>query len=185
MNKLLKVKNLSINFKVDNEEKNFQAVKNISFDLNKGEVLGIVGESGSGKSVTALSILSLVPENKVFYSKNTSIKLNDTELINAKNSLLNEIRGGKIGFVFQEPMSSLNPLHKIGNQIAETIILHQKMSYKQAKEKTLELLKIVGIKNYIKIFTSDETFLSSLMFTVKFAFTSVLTINLFAFMLIF
>lgn len=148
MNKLLKVKNLSINFKVDNEEKNFQAVKNISFDLNKGEVLGIVGESGSGKSVTALSILSLLPENKVFYSKNTSIKLNDTELINAKNSLLNEIRGGKIGFVFQEPMSSLNPLHKIGNQIAETIILHQKMSYKQAKEKTLELLKIVGIKNY-------------------------------------
>lgn len=148
MNKVLEVKNLSISFKANNEEKNFKAVKNISFKLNKSEVLGIVGESGSGKSVTALSILSLLPENKVFYSKNASIKLNNVELIKAGDDVLNKIRGGKIGFIFQEPMSSLNPLHKIGNQIAETIAIHQKVSNKQAKEQALELLKIVGIRNY-------------------------------------
>lgn len=147
MKKNLEIKNLSIQFKSKDEKHDFKAVNNISFDLNKGEILGIVGESGSGKSVTALSILNLLPKNKAYIDDKSSIKLNSVELIGADNKTLNEARGGKIGFIFQEPMSSLNPLHKIGKQIAETIILHQKLSTKEAKEKTIELLKLVGIKN--------------------------------------
>ncbi len=147
MKKILKISNLSVYFK--SKEKDFQALKNINFDIDDGQVLGIVGESGSGKSVTALSIPSLLPNNKTYHSLNASIIFEGKELIDADEKTLNEIRGNKIGFIFQEPMSSLNPLHRVGNQIAETIILHQKVSAKQAKEKTLELLKLVGIKNAI------------------------------------
>lgn len=146
MNKtLLEVKNLSVCFK--DENKTFTAVNNISFFLQAGEVLGIVGESGSGKSVTALSILGLLPYPRAFHNPNASVKLEGIELINAEEALLQEIRGGKIGFVFQEPMSSLNPLHRIGDQIAETLIIHQKMSAKAAYMQTLRLLKTVGIKH--------------------------------------
>ena len=147
MKKILDINNLSISFNVESQDKLFNAVNNVSFDLYAGEVLGIVGESGSGKSVTALSILSLLQKNKVVYDDKSSIKLNNQELIGANESLLNEVRGGKIGFIFQEPMSSLNPLHKIGNQIAENIIIHQKKSYDVAKKEAIELLKIVGIRN--------------------------------------
>jgi len=147
MKKILKIKNLSVSFKSENQALLFDAVKDISFDLYTGEVLGIVGESGSGKSVTALSILSLLQKNKAVYGAKSSIKLNNQELIGANESVLNEVRGGKIGFIFQEPMSSLNPLHKIGDQIAENILRHQKKNYDEAKKETVELLKIVGINN--------------------------------------
>ncbi len=146
MKKIIEIKDLSLSFKSNNQEV-FHALKDVNLDLYKGEILGIVGESGSGKSVTALSVLSLLPNNKVIYSNKSSIKFEQKELLAADNALLNEIRGGKIGFIFQEPMSSLNPLHKIGDQIAENIVLHQKLNIKQAKEKTLELLDIVGIKD--------------------------------------
>ncbi len=143
---ILDVKNLSVFFRKKNNDV-FQAVKDISFSLEAGEVLGIVGESGSGKSVTALSILGLLPYPKAFCDKKSSIKFKDQEIINAKDVELRQIRGGKIGFIFQEPMSSLNPLHKIGKQIAETIMIHQGLSKKIALQKALKLLMMVGIKN--------------------------------------
>lgn len=143
---ILSVEHLSIGFHKKNGDI-FQAVRDISFKLNAGEVLGIVGESGSGKSVTALSILGLLPYPKAFLTKESSIKFNGQELLNAKDVELRQIRGGKIGFIFQEPMSSLNPLHKIGKQIAETIMIHQGVSKKIAMQKALKLLITVGIKN--------------------------------------
>lgn len=141
---LLQINNLSIGFKDKNGQR-YNVVKNISLCLNKGEVLGIVGESGSGKSLTALSILGLLPYPKAFHAKESSIKFAGQELLNNKN--LQEIRGKRIGFVFQEPMSSLNPLHTVGYQIAETLILHQKMSIASAKKEVVRLLKLTGIKN--------------------------------------
>ena len=143
---ILSVEHLSIGFHKKNGDI-FQAVRDISFKLNAGEVLGIVGESGSGKSVTALSILGLLPYPKAFHAKESSIKFNGQELLNTKDVELRQIRGGKIGFIFQEPMSSLNPLHKIGKQIAETIMIHQSVSKKTAMQKALKLLITVGIKN--------------------------------------
>ena len=143
---LLKVKNLSIDFKRDNGD-SFAAVNNISFNLKKGEVLGIVGESGSGKSVTALSVLGLLPHKKATIGVNSSIKLNGNELINASDKDLRQVRGGQIGFIFQEPMSSLNPLHRVGEQVAENLLIHQKITLKQAKRQAVRLLKLAGIKN--------------------------------------
>ncbi len=147
MKKILEIRNLSIFFNSKNQKEDFQAVKNINFDLYEGEILGIVGESGSGKSVTALSIPGLLPNNKSYHNTDCSIKLMEQELFNADNQTLNKVRGGQIGFVFQEPMSSLNPLHKIGHQIAENILQHQNVSKKEAKAKAIELLKLVDIKN--------------------------------------
>ena len=146
MSKILEIKNLSIFFNGQNQNDTFTAVDNISFDLYTGEILGIVGESGSGKSVTALSIPGLLSQNKSVYSLESSIIFDNTDILNAKDSTLSEVRGGKIGFIFQEPMSSLNPLHKIGDQIAENIMQHQQKSYKQAKQEAVDLLKLVGIK---------------------------------------
>lgn len=141
---LLKINNLSVGFYSSANYK-YKVVKNISFELNKGEVLGIVGESGSGKSITALSIMGLLPYPKAFHTKESSIKYNDIELLNNPN--IREYRGNKISYIFQEPMSSLNPLHSIGKQIAEILILHQKMSEKEAKSEAVRLLKVTGIKN--------------------------------------
>ena len=127
---LLEVKNLSIGFN-HYEGYSYKVVKDISFDLEKGEILGIVGESGSGKSLTALSILGLLPYPKAFHSKTSSIKFNGEELIDNDN--IRSFRGNKIGFVFQEPMSSLNPLHTIGKQISEVLMIHQNLSAKKAR----------------------------------------------------
>ena len=141
---LLEIRNLGIGFN-HSEGYKYKVVKNVNFDLNAGEVLGVVGESGSGKSITALSILGLLPYPKAFHTKNSSIKFKGIELLNNPN--IQQFRGNKFGFVFQEPMSSLNPLHSIGKQIVETLILHQKMSFKQAKLETIRLLELTGIKN--------------------------------------
>lgn len=141
---LLEVKNLSVCFHKTGQ-KDFCAVKNVSFALDKGEILGIVGESGSGKSLTALSILGLLPYPRAYHPQGSSIKFAQTELID--NPHIRQFRGGKIGFIFQEPMSSLNPLHTIGRQIAETLILHQDISPRQAAGKVLRLLKLTGIPN--------------------------------------
>lgn len=144
MNKpILKVTDLSVGFHRDG--KDFYAVNDVSFELNKGEVLGIVGESGSGKSLTALSILGLLPYPKAFHDKKSSIKFNEIELIN--NPKLSRFRGNRLGFIFQEPMSSLNPLHTVGHQIAETLILHQGLTAKKARREVLRLLTLTGIKN--------------------------------------
>ena len=105
---LLEVKNLTVGFS-SRDEQQALAVDDVSFSLDKGEVLGIVGESGSGKSVTALSILGLLPYPKAYHLSQSSITFNGLELLNAQENLLRGIRGSKIGFIFQEPMSSLNP----------------------------------------------------------------------------
>lgn len=143
---LLEVKNLSVIFKRNNQSP-FIAVDNIAFSLKKGEVLGMVGESGSGKSVTALSVLGLLPQGKAEIADNSSIRFNGEELIGAPEQDLRQIRGGQIGFIFQEPMSSLNPLHRVGKQVAENLLMHQKITIKQAKRQTIKLLKLAGIKN--------------------------------------
>ena len=101
----------------------------------------------SEKAVPALSILSLLQQNKAVYGDKSSIIFENKELITSDINLLNGIRGNKIGFVFQEPMSSLNPLHQIGDQIAENIMQHQKKSYSKSRQKAVELLELVGIKN--------------------------------------
>ena len=141
---LLEVKNLSVFFRNSNGLAT-QAVKDVSFAVERGEVLGIVGESGSGKSVTALSLLGLLPYPKAFHSSNSSVLLQGRELIGDKK--IQQIRGNKIAFIFQEPMSSLNPLHRIEKQISEALILHRGFSAKEAKREVLRLLKMTGIRN--------------------------------------
>ena len=141
---LLEVKNLSVFFR-DSKGLAKQAVKDVSFELQTGEILGIVGESGSGKSVTALSLLGLLPYPRAFHSSNSSIKFDNRELIGCK--YIQQIRGNKISFVFQEPMSSLNPLHRIEKQISEVLMLHRGFTRVEAKKEVLRLLKLTGIKN--------------------------------------
>ena len=144
--KILKIKNLSVYFK-NNKQTDFCAVNDVNISLEQGKILGIVGESGSGKSVTALSILGLLPFPKAYHSENSSILFNQQELIGLAEEKFRQIRGNKISFIFQEPMSSLNPLHKIGAQIAESLLLHQHLSKTEIKAKTLELLNLVNIPN--------------------------------------
>ncbi len=139
---LLEITRLSVGFHGAADK---LAVRDVSFRLNRGEILGIVGESGSGKTLTALSVLGLLPYPRAYHEKSSSIRLNGTELIN--NPGLRQYRGSKIGFIFQEPMSSLNPLHTIEQQISETIMLHQQASRTQARQQTLKLLKLTGITN--------------------------------------
>lgn len=145
---LLEVKNLSINFKANSmENADKQAVRDISFSIDEGEILGIVGESGSGKSISALSIVGLLPYPKAYHSSKSSIKFEGQELVNASENELRKIRGNKIAFIFQEPMSSLNPLHTIEKQIAESLMLHRGMSAKESHKEVLNLLKLTGINN--------------------------------------
>ena len=139
---ILEIKHLSLYFKRNNQE-DFEAVKDVSFKVEQGEILGIVGESGSGKSVTALSILGLLPYPKAYHTKESSIIFNQQELVGLDEKSFRQIRGNKISFIFQEPMSSLNPLHKIGAQIAESLKIHQNLSREQIKKRTLELLQLV------------------------------------------
>ncbi len=143
MSPILEVNHLSVYFR-QNGEKTI-AAEDVSFKLDKGEILGIVGESGSGKSVTALSVLGLLPYPKAFHAANSSIRFNGAELLH--NPEICSYRGNRVGFVFQEPLSSLNPLHKIGDQIAETLHRHSNLSAKRIRGRVMELLRLTGIKN--------------------------------------
>ena len=122
MDNLLKIKNLSVSFNV--EDKITKAVKNLSLNLGKGEALGIVGESGSGKSVTALSILKLLPYPTAFHPSG-EIYYNNKNILNSTEEELQKIRGNNISMIFQEPMTSLNPLHNIRKQVTEVLFLHK------------------------------------------------------------
>ncbi|MEM9469404.1 MAG: ABC transporter ATP-binding protein [Pseudomonadota bacterium] len=144
MNKsLLTVQNLSVDFKTP--ERTFHAVKNVSFDVEEGQTMALVGESGSGKSVTALSIMQLLPYPLASHSDESSIQFNGEELVGKKDGFMRHIRGSQIGMIFQEPMTALNPLHSIERQIGEVLRLHQKMSEDKARIRVKELLDMVQL----------------------------------------
>ncbi len=143
MSNLLEVKNLTVGFKV--RDSIFTAVEDASFEINKNETMALVGESGSGKSVSAMSILQLLPEGKTIFSKDSSIKFNHSEILEMSNKQLQSIRGKKISMIFQEPMTSLNPYHRVGNQIVESILSHEDVSKKDAEKKAKELMELVEI----------------------------------------
>ncbi len=141
MKKLLEVKNLKTSFFTHLGE--VQAVRNISFDLEEGDILGIVGESGSGKSVTSLSIIGLIDDPGEIVSG--EILFEGTDLTKLKENDLNTYRGNEISMIFQDPMTSINPVFSVGNQLIEVIRCHQNISKTHAKEKAIDLLKMVGI----------------------------------------
>lgn len=143
-NILLKVNNLKTYFHTDNGI--LKAVDDVSFYVNEGETLGIVGESGCGKSITSLSLVRLVETPPGKYEKGEII-FNGEDMLKISEQRLREIRGNDIAFIFQEPMTSLNPIFKIGKQISETMILHRGMSKKQAHEESIRMLDLVKIPN--------------------------------------
>ena len=143
----LEIKDLNIHFKT--EEGNFNAVKNISIEINKGEIVGLVGESGSGKSVTSLAIMRLLEKNT---SISGQILFDDLNLLSLKEKEMQKFRGNQIGMIFQEPMTSLNPVLKCGKQVAESILLHQNTNKKVAKEKTILLFEEVKLPNPEEVF---------------------------------
>jgi peptide/nickel transport system ATP-binding protein len=139
---LLEVKHLQTYFFTDDGVA--KSVDDVSYTVDRRETLGVVGESGCGKSVTALSIMRLIPDppgktvgGEVIFDGKDLLKLPEEEM--------RKIRGNKIGMIFQEPMTSLNPVFTVGNQIEESVLLHQKVTKEQAKEKAIEMLKLVGI----------------------------------------
>ena len=152
---LLQVKNLSVDFKSENGL--HPAVKDISFEVHKGETLAIVGESGSGKTVTSLSILQLLKgphvepyRGDILFSQDGT---SQSSLGNLSEKSLCAIRGNRIAMIFQEPMTSLNPVQRCGNQVMEAILLHQKVTRKKAREKTLALLERVQLKDPGQVFS--------------------------------
>ena len=140
---LLEVRNLQTTFDLT-KKLSIQAVDGVSFRVHPGETLAIVGESGSGKSVTSLSIMGLLPKDVGRVSAG-SIKLQGREITTLSDAEMRDIRGREIGMIFQEPMTSLNPVHTIGQQIAEMVIRHQKLSKSRARARAIEMLELVGI----------------------------------------
>mgnify|MGYP005963592775 CR=1 FL=1 len=142
--RLLEVKNLKVSFNVGKTK--LTAVENVEFSLDKGKVIGIVGESGCGKSVTATSILRLVPPAVSIIDESSQILFDGEDLVKAPEARMREIRGNEISMIFQEPMSSLNPVYRIGDQMLEMIRTHNKqISKKDALDQCVEMLKRVGI----------------------------------------
>ncbi|MBI4031281.1 MAG: ABC transporter ATP-binding protein [Proteobacteria bacterium] len=140
---LLKISDLGVSFRT--QDRVVDAVRGVSFAIDKGETVALVGESGSGKSVTALSVMQLLPYPLADHAKGSSIVFDGQELVGAPDSLMQKIRGRRIGMIFQEPMTSLNPLHTIEKQIGEVLFLHQGMNRDQAAARVCELLDLVGL----------------------------------------
>ena len=138
---LLQVKDLYTSFFTSSGE--VKAVNGVSFNLEEGKVLGIVGESGSGKSVTAYSILQILTNPGRIVSG--SIKLKGQELVGCSKETMQKIRGNQISIIFQDPMTSLNPVFTIGNQLMEAILLHTNRNKEEAKSRAIEMLKLVGV----------------------------------------
>lgn len=148
--KLLEVKNLKTYFY--HEEGIVRAADDISFDVDRGETLGVVGESGCGKSVTSLSLIQLVPQphgeivgGEILYYKEVGLPPVDVAKLGSHSKEMRNIRGNEIAMIFQEPMTSLNPVYTVGDQIVESILLHQNVRRKQARAKAIEMLNLVGI----------------------------------------
>ena len=140
--KLLEVKDLSVSFNTYAGE--VQALRGISFSVDRGETLAIVGESGSGKSVTVQTVMKLIPMPPGEI-KGGEILFQREDLIKVSDERMRELRGGKIGMIFQDPMTSLNPTIKVGNQIMEGILIHKKVTKEEAKKQAIEMLRKVGI----------------------------------------
>ena len=140
---LLSIENLSVSFHMG--KRVTKAVEHVSLYLEKGETLGLVGESGSGKTVTAMSILRLLPGSAVYPSG--AIFFNGKDCLTLDEDKIRKIRGNRISVIFQQPMTSLNPLHRIGKQVKETLFLHQAVSHSEADKKALSWLERVGLKN--------------------------------------
>lgn len=139
--RLLEVKNLRTSFFTHLGE--IKAIRGVSFNLNRSEAIGIVGESGSGKSVTSLSIMKLLQfPGKIVDGE---ILFKGQNVVNKSNKEMMQIRGNEIAMIFQDPMTSLNPVYSIGNQIVEVILKHQNLSKSEAREKAIEMLRLVGI----------------------------------------
>ena len=141
---LLEIENLGVRFHA--EDGGINAVHSASLEIEEGETVALVGESGSGKSVTALSVLQLLPYPRASHPSG-SVRFGGEELLGAQADRLRALRGGRISMIFQEPMTSLNPLHSIEKQISETLILHRGLDKAQARTRTVELLKQVGLPN--------------------------------------
>lgn len=142
---LLKIEDLSVSFR--NEEGNVkEAAVDVNLELDRGEVLGVVGESGSGKSSVAMSVARLLPSPPAFWPKGR-ILLDGADTLSMPLKELRQIRGKKIGVIFQDPMGSLSPLHRILDQLVETVLLHEDISKGAAKDIALEWLKKVGIRD--------------------------------------
>lgn len=146
MSTLLEIRDLSVSF--GHGARQVDAVRNVSLDIRKGETLAVVGESGSGKSVTALSIMQLLPYPTAWHPSG-SVVYRGEELMGAKPVRLRDIRGNQISMIFQEPLTSLNPLHSIYKQIAEVLFLHKNMNATQARARVEELLHLVGLEDQI------------------------------------
>jgi microcin C transport system ATP-binding protein len=146
------VSNLGVNFR--GERGKLAAVKNVSFEIENGQTLALVGESGSGKSVTALSVLQLLPYPAATHTRGSSVVFKGKELMGAPSRELRQVRGDQIAMIFQEPMTSLNPLHTVEKQIRETLVLHKGMNNDQARARCLELLNLVGIPNAVQRLTA-------------------------------
>ncbi|MBK1695937.1 ABC transporter ATP-binding protein [Rhodovibrio salinarum] len=141
--RLLEVENLGVTF--GQGATAVPAVRELSFGLDRGQTLSLVGESGSGKSVTALSVMQLLPYPQARHTPGSSIRFKGEELANASEARMRQIRGNEIAMIFQEPMTSLNPLHHIEKQVTEPLLVHKGMDRTQARKRCLELLDMVGI----------------------------------------
>lgn len=148
MQELLKIDNLQLSFHTYAGE--VQALRGVSLSLDHGEAIGIVGESGSGKSVTSLSIMRLLPPAAEV--KKGEIKFEGRDLLSLSEAEMQQIRGNEIGMIFQDPMTSLNPVYTVGNQIMEPLILHQHLSRDEAAKKAVEMLSLTGIPDPEKRF---------------------------------
>lgn len=148
--KILEIKDININFNL--EDGSHQAVYNVSLDLEQGKTHALVGESGCGKSITAMSILNLLP--KTAHVTSGSIKFNEREILNLPEKEMQKIRGSKIALIPQDPLTSLNPLYTIGNQLVEIIKLHHEVTNEEAKHKAIEALNLVKIPSPEKCFDS-------------------------------
>ena len=137
---LLSVKDLEVSFPTDDGV--VRAVRGVSFDLAKGEVLGIVGESGCGKSVTNMAVMGLLPRTARISG---SVKIDDKELVGLLPSEMRKVRGREISMIFQDPMTALNPVYTVGWQLVETIRAHQDISKKAAMSRAVDYLELVGI----------------------------------------
>ena len=146
---LLSIKNLSVAFHTSTS--NVKAVDQVSFEIQKGEIVGLVGESGSGKSITARAILGLLPSVAVTQGE---ILYQNTNLLTLTQKQLQAYRGGTISMIFQEPMSALNPVFRCGRQVMEALLVHKKVEKQKAKQDTLSWLAEVGLKDTERIFNA-------------------------------